>query len=134
MTAARAPWRMIVRGAFQDAWSTASQAEKDDVFQAWMDTHKQWQASGCRLIATLDDELNMVGQPGARLWNFYSVWEIPDPALTLELLNLFRTEDASAIRLDRYFRLELVVGKPIVSLEAALGGCVQATTAERAGA
>lgn len=114
-------WRMIVRGAFQDAWSTASQEEKNDVFRAWIDIHRGWLEKGCRLVATLDDELNMVGQPGARLWNFYSVWEIPDPALTKELLDPFRTEDVETIRLDRYFRFELVVGHPIGSMERALG-------------
>jgi len=117
---------MIVRGAFQDAWSTASQDEKNQVFHAWIETHRRWQELGCRLIVSIDDELNMVGQPGARLWNFYSVWEIPDPALTYDLLNLFRIEDPGAIRLDRYFRVETVVGKPIVSLERELGGPVQA--------
>lgn len=120
-------WRMIVRGAFQDAWSTATQQEKDDVFRTWVEIHKDWQAKGCRLVATLDDELNMVGQPGGRLWNFYSIWEIPSPEITLELLNPFRTEDTSVIRLDRFFRFELVVGHPIGSLERALGGPQQAT-------
>ena len=121
------PWRMIVRGAFQDAWSTATQQEKDDVFHAWIDIHREWQERGCTLVATLDDELNLVGQPGARLWNFYSLWEIPGPQVTLELLNPFRTEDPERIRLDRYFRFELVVGTPISSMERALGGPVQAT-------
>jgi hypothetical protein len=37
------------------------------------------------------------------------------------LLNLFRREEAGAIRLDRYFRLETVVGKPIVGIERAVG-------------
>lgn len=120
-------WRMIVRGAFQDAWSTATQAEKDDVFHTWIAIHKEWQAKGCRLIATVDDELNMVGQPGSRLWNFYSLWEIPNPAVTKELLDPFRTEDTSTIRLDRFFRFELVVGGPITSMERALGGPVPAT-------
>jgi hypothetical protein len=127
MGASGVTWRMIVRGAFQDAWSTATQAEKDEVFHAWIDIHREWQERGCRLVATLDDELNMVGQPGARLWNFYSLWEIPSPTITLELLNPFRTEDPERIRLDRYFRFELVVGTPIVSMERALGGPVAAT-------
>ncbi len=76
---------------------------------------------GCRLIVTIDDELNMAGPPGARLWNFYSVWEIPDPGLVYDLLNLFRSERPDEIRLDRYFRVETVVGKPIVGLERNLG-------------
>jgi hypothetical protein len=123
------PWRIIVRGAFQDSWSTATQEEKDKVFAEWLAIHKSWQQKGCRLIVTLDDELNMVGQPGARLWNFYSIWEVPDPKITWELLNEFRTEDPGRVRLDRYFRLETVVGMPITSLERELGGPQQASSA-----
>ena len=121
------PWRMIVRGAFQDGWSLASQEEKNQVFRQWIETHKRWQEMGCRLVVTLDDEMNMVGQPGARLWNFYSIWEIPDPGIVYDLLNLYRIEKAGAIRLDRYFRLETVVGKPILGLERGLGGPQPAT-------
>ena len=115
------PWRMIVRGGFQDAWSTAPQEEKNAVFKAWIDTQRGWLDHGCKLIATLDDELSMVGQPRGRLWNFYSVWEIPEPSVVYDLLNAFRVEDAGSIRLDKYFSIETVVGKPIVSLERAVG-------------
>jgi hypothetical protein len=121
------PWRMIVRGAFQDGWSLADQEEKNRVFKHWVATQRRWREHGCRLIATLDDELSMVGQPGARLWNFYSVWEIPDPSVSYDLLNMFREEDEDTIRLDRYFRLEVVIGKPVLGLERALGGVEKAT-------
>ncbi len=116
------PWRMIVRGGFQDAWSMALQPEKNEVFAKWIAVQKGWADLGCRLIATLDDELNMVGQPRGRLWNFYSLWEIPDPGIVYDLLNPFRSEVEGEIRLDRYFSIETVVGKPINSLERALLG------------
>lgn len=123
------PWRLIVRGAFQDGWSLADQAEKDQVFKEWIEIHKEWQALGCRLIATVDDELSMVGQPGGRLWNFYSLWEIPEPGIVYDLLNFFRTEQPGKLRLDKYFRFETLVGKPIVSMEKALlGGIAGADT------
>jgi hypothetical protein len=116
------PWRLIVRGAFQDGWSLADQGEKDQVFREWIEIHKEWQALGCKLIATVDDELSMVGQPGGRLWNFYSLWEIPEPGIVYDLLNFFRTEEEGRLRLDKYFRFETLVGKPIVSMEKALLG------------
>jgi hypothetical protein len=108
---------MIVRGGFQDAWSIAPQTEKNEVFSKWLSVQRGWLELGCRLIATLDDELNMVGQPRGRMWNFYSLWEIPDPGVVYDLLNPFRTEEDGEIRLDRYFSIETVVGKPIMSLE-----------------
>jgi hypothetical protein len=111
---------MMVRGGFQDAWSMAPQAEKNEVFRAWIAVQQGWVEQGCRLITTLDDELNMVGQPRGRLWNFYSLWEIPEPGIVYDLLNAFRTEAEGQIRLDRYFSIETVVGKPINSLERAI--------------
>jgi len=116
------PWRLVVRGAFQDGWSLADQAEKNEVFRAWIEIHHEWEKLGCRLISTLDDELSMVGQPGARLWNFYSLWEIPDPGVVYDLMTLFRVEEPGKVRIDKYFRFETVVGKPVVSLERALLG------------
>ena len=121
------PWRMIVRGGFRDGWMLAPQSEKDEVFHAWVAVHERWKEMGCRLLATLDDELNMVGQPAGRLWNFYSVWEIPEPSIVYDLLNLFRVEDPDVIRLDKYLSFETVVGKPVVTLERRLGWPVQAT-------
>lgn len=98
----------------------APQEEKNAVFQAWIQAQRGWLDHGCRLIATLDDELNMAGQPRGRLWNFYSLWEIPSPDIVYDLLNVFRTESEGAIRLDRYFSVETVVGKPVMSLERAV--------------
>jgi hypothetical protein len=118
---------MLVRGAFQDGWSLAPQDEKNEVFREWIDAHRRWGDAGCRLIATLDDELNLVGQPGSKGWNFYSLWEVPGPDVTYDLLNEFRSSDPSRMRLDRYFRLETVVGKPIVGLERGVGGPQQAS-------
>jgi len=111
---------MIVRGAFQDGWLMANQDEKNTVFRAWIEIHHEWEKLGCRLITTLDDELSMVGQPGARLWNFYSIWEVPEPGAVYDLLNFFRVEAPDKIRMDKYFRFETVVGKPILSMERAL--------------
>lgn len=121
------PWRLIVRGGFRSGWLLATQAEKNEVFQSWIKVHEQWKQMGCRLLATLDDELSMVGEPGARVWNFYSVWEIPEPSIVYDLLNLFRLEDPDVVRLDRYFSIETVVGKPVVSLERHLGWPQQAS-------
>jgi hypothetical protein len=124
----RWPWRMIVRGAFLDDWVRISDAERRSIFLRWIEAHTQWQDAGCRLIVTLDDEANMIGPPGGRLWNFYSVWEIPDPRIVYDLLKIFRVEDADGFRFDRYFRIETIVGKPIIGLEQGLKGTQKART------
>jgi hypothetical protein len=124
----RWPWRMIVRGAFLDGWARASDEERQQVFVRWIEAHKRWQEAGCRLVATLDDETSMAGQPGARMWNFYTIWELPDPRIVYDLLKVLRVEDERGMRFDRYFRFETVVCKPIIGFEQGLGGLQKART------
>jgi hypothetical protein len=41
------PWRMLVRGAFQEGWSFAPQEEKNDVFREWIGAHRRCGEVGC---------------------------------------------------------------------------------------
>jgi len=114
-------WTAIVRGAFQEGWTQADQAEKDEVFRYWVDVHEKWAEMDVRMLATLDDELAMSGLPGARLWNFYEVYKIPRLDIVKEMLDMYRYPPEGEIRLDKYFRFEVVVGRPIRSLERKMG-------------
>ena len=120
-------WRMIVRGWFRESWIDASQTRRDEIFRTWIDVHQRWQTKDCRLILTMDD-ISSVGQtPGTRC-NFYTVWEIPDPAIVRELLNpIWDEEGIEPLRLAEYFAIETVVGKPILTMETQLGGPQTAT-------
>ena len=120
-------WRMIVRGWFRESWIDASPEKRDEIFAAWIDVHRRWQTKGCRLIMTMDDISTVGHTPGTRC-NFYSVWEIPEPAIVRELLNPVWDEDGvEQTRLAEYFALETVVGKPILTMERELGGPQTAT-------
>jgi hypothetical protein len=117
------PWRAIVRGAFLVGWTEAAQDEKDRVFKEYLDIHQLWVSDlDVKFIASLDDELMMVGSPGGRMWNFYEVYEIPAPATVKKMLDYLRYPADGHLRLDKYFRLEVVVGHPIGSLERILSG------------
>jgi hypothetical protein len=126
-------WRMVVRGSFSRAWIEAGEAERRKVFDAWTGAHSAWQAIGCRLIFTMDDVLKTGQQPDGSS-NFYTVWEIPDPSVVHELTAPFLHEEgAGAVKLSRYFALDIAIGKPIVSMENALGGPQPATPATAPG-
>ena len=118
-------WNMIVRGAFQEGWTLAPQEEKDEVYAYWISLSDKWAELGAELVTTLDDELAMVGQPGTRNWNFYMIYRIPSTDIVKPLLDLYRYPPEGEIRLDRYFRFEVVVGRPIGSLERKIheSGC-----------
>lgn len=135
MTDQQLPCRLLIRGRIQDAWWRATPEELDAVLAAWAAVHTQWQEKGCRLVATMDD-LSIVGQAPPGTFNFYTMWEIPTPELLGRLLQPFSVEPPTSaiyeepayeVRLSRYFSLEAVLGKPIVSMERDLGGPVQAT-------
>jgi hypothetical protein len=75
-----------------------------------------------KFIATLDNELLVVGPPGTREANFYEVYEVPDPAVVKKMLDAYRYPKEGRLRLDKYFRFEAVIGHPIGSLERAMAG------------
>ena len=83
VTADRWPWRLMVRGAFQDGWCQATDEVRQQVFLEWIEAHKQWQAVGCRLIVTVDDEANMTGTPGGAALEFLQYLGNPGPANSL---------------------------------------------------
>ena len=114
-------WRAILMGAFQEGWLLADQAEKDKVFKYWIDTQKKWKTHDCRLICAIDNELLLVGEAPVGTYNFYQVWEIPEPSVVKDLLDYFRYPKDGGPRLDRYFRFQAVIGNPIETMDEALG-------------
>lgn len=118
---------MVVRGWFRESWIDASTERREEVFAAWIDVHRGWMDRGCRLILTMDDT-SAVGRVSESRCNFYTVWEIPDPAVVRELLAPIWDEKAETpLRLAEYFALETFVGKPVVTMERELGGTHAAT-------
>lgn len=115
-------WRMVVRGWFRESWIDASAELRARIFAEWIDVHRGWLERGCRLILTMDDT-TAVGRIDGSRCNFYTVWEIPEPGVVRELLAPIWDEKAERpLRLAEYFTVETVVGKPVITMELALGG------------
>jgi hypothetical protein len=117
------PWRVLLRGAFLPGWSDAPQSEKDEVFREYLQIHKDWAAElGVKFIASLDNEMLIVGPPSTREANFFELYEVPDPTVLKKMLDYYRYPKNGRMRLDKYFRFEAVIGNPIGSLERAMAG------------
>jgi hypothetical protein len=115
-----AKYRVLLKGGFLPDWASADQATKDRVTDAWVAFHAAWTAMGGRLVATLDDTLFRCGLPGGtKPWTFYEMWEIDRLEAVKEMLDHFRPQTPGALRVDRYFRVEAVVGTPIPPVEEA---------------
>ena len=113
-------YRVLFKGGFLPMWAAAEQDEKDRVTDIWVGAHKTWAEMGARLITTLDDTILRCGLPGGtKPWTFYEVWEVERIEQVKEMLDLFRPQQQGSTRVDRYIRVEAVVGVPIPPVEAA---------------
>ncbi|MBN9063317.1 MAG: hypothetical protein BGP06_07905 [Rhizobiales bacterium 65-9] len=112
------PYRAILLGAATNGWFEASDEERrEKVLPRFRQMIDEWKGMGAKVLATLDDDLFMVGQPGAPDFTWYLIFEIPSlEALAAMIQCLRKTVDG--VRLDRYIRIEARLGRPFFLLES----------------
>ena len=101
--------------AYYDIATDEVRARVLDRFHTLMD---EWRELGARVVATLDDDLFMVGEPGSPRFTFYLLFDVDDPQVVIDMIQRLR-EPVDGIRMDRYARFEAHVGRPFFLLEAA---------------
>ena len=111
------PYRAILLGAATTGWFEASDQERrEKVLPRFRAMLEQWKAMGAKVLATLDDDLFMVGQPGAPDFTWYLIFEIPSLEVLAAMIHCLRTS-VDDVRLDRYIRIEARLGRPFFLLE-----------------
>jgi len=109
--------RAILLGTMNAAfYDIVSDDERSRVIARFGQMMEEWLALGARVVATLDDDLFMVGQPAASISTFYLMFDIDDPQVVVEMIQRIR-EPVDGIRMDRYVRFEARVGRPFFLLE-----------------
>ena len=116
-------YRVLICGAVIEGWTQASRQEKwEVVLPALVDMHRRWRDLGAKLVATLDDRIMVKGAPGARNWNWYEMYEVPDLETLGRMTALLESaEDESAVNLYKYIRLEATIGPPVRLFEESVG-------------
>lgn len=111
------PKRAILLGAMTSAYyDIVADDERERVIGRFRRLMEEWLELGARMVATLDDDLFMVGEPGSSRFTFYLMFEVDDPQVVVEMIQRTR-ESADGIRMDRYVRFEAHVGRPFFLLE-----------------
>src|SRR2546429_8594451 len=110
------PNRVLVLGGGRPAFFDASAEEKRDVFlPAFRALLAEWERLGARVVASFCDDVHQVGPvPGA--WAWYLIFEVDDLDVGQAMINRVR-EQVDGVRLDRYVRFELRVGRPFWARE-----------------
>ena len=111
------PLRVVILGAATEGWYQASAEDRRDRILPRMEAmFAEWRGMGARVLATLDDDLLMTGQPAGTGWSWYLTMDVPDIETVARMIDAVRLE-VDGVRLDRVIRLETRIGRPFFLLE-----------------
>jgi hypothetical protein len=113
--------RVLFLGAMTSAWYEASDDERRErILPRFKGLTEEWRELGATPLATLDDDLLMVGQPVSTGYTFFLMFEVPALETVAEMIQRLR-EPVDGVRMDAYARFEARVGRPFFLLEPAAG-------------
>jgi hypothetical protein len=113
--------RVLFLGAMTSAWYEASEDDRRErILPRFKGLMQEWQDLGATTIATLDDDLLMVGQPVSTGFTFFLMFEVERLETAVEMIQRIR-EPVDGVRMDAYARFEARVGRPFFLLEPLAG-------------
>lgn len=111
------PLRVLLLGAATSAYYESSDEDRRErILPRFKELTAEWQALGARVLATMDDDLFMVGQPGSPDFTWYLMFEVDEPEVVVGMIQRIR-ESVGGVRLDEYVRFEARIGRPFFLLE-----------------
>ncbi|WMS44633.1 hypothetical protein RDV64_09725 [Acuticoccus sp. MNP-M23] len=111
------PLRVIFLGASTSGWFDATgEARRNEILPRMKALFAEWEEMGAKCLATVDDDLFMVGQPGSPDFTWYLIMDVPSAETVAAMINLVR-KDRDGMRLDQVMRLEAKLGRPFFLLE-----------------
>jgi hypothetical protein len=112
------PKRVLFLGAATSAFYEASEEDRTTrILPRFKQMMDEWRELGARVLATLDDDLFMVGEPASTGFTFYLLFEIDELETVVGMIQRLR-EPVDGVRMDAYMRFEARVGRPFFLLEA----------------
>jgi hypothetical protein len=111
------PHRILVLGGGLPAYFDAPEEEKRDVFlPRFRALLAEWEELGARVIASFCDDVFQVGPVSPGAWAWYLIFEVDDLAVAQKMIERVRA-DVDGVRLDRYVRFEVRIGRPFWARE-----------------
>ena len=109
--------RALFLGAMTSAWYEASEeVRRERILPRFAQLMDEWREIGANVLATVDDDLLMVGYPQSTGHTFYVILEIKELDDVVRMIQRIR-ETVDGVRLDAYMRWEARVGRPFFLLE-----------------
>ena len=121
---------MLVLGGGLPAYFEAPEDEKRDVFlPRFRAVLARWEELGARVVASFCDDVLQVGPVDTGTdttlcrWAWYLIFELDDLDTARAMIDAVR-EEIGGVRLDRYVRFEVRVGRPFWAREER-GGSIE---------
>ncbi|HEY3541839.1 MAG TPA: hypothetical protein VGK79_04780 [Gaiellaceae bacterium] len=107
------PYRVLLMSAATEGWFQRPDNSMRELVVARMrHFFRQWEERGATLLASMDDDYFLVGQPTSLEYTIFLIYEVPSLDIVADLIASVR-EDVEGVRLDRYFRFEARVGRQL---------------------
>ena len=111
------PLRVLLLGAMTSAYYEASpEDQRERILPRFKQLTEEWQALGAVPLATLDDDLLMVGPPVSTGFTFYLFFEVERLDMVVAMIQRLR-EEVDGVRMNMYARFEARVGRPFFLIE-----------------
>jgi hypothetical protein len=111
------PLRAVLLGSMTQAWYEATEEERRErILPRFAQMMSEWREIATEVLATVDDDLLMVGEPRSTRATFYVIVTIAGFDDVVRMIQRARV-DVDGVRLDSYTRWEARVGRPFFLLE-----------------
>jgi hypothetical protein len=110
------PYRVMLLAAAAHGWYQSDDAERKRILSRLRAFFDEWETRGARLLYSFDDDYFVTGPPSSLDYSIYVQYEVDDVGLVPGLIQRVR-EEVDGVRLDRSFRMEARVGRPLFLLE-----------------
>ena len=113
----RPPFRVMVVGCGTATFFDASDADRRDTFlPRFTQIIVDWEELGARPVASFVDDIFQMGETEGPFWAWYLIFEIDTIDVAAQMIQAARQAD-NGVRLDRWIRLELRIGRPFFARE-----------------
>lgn len=111
------PYRVMVVGSGTNVFFDATSEERKTVFRPRFKAMlEEWEELGARMVCSFVDDVFQVGESEQPFWAWYLIFEVDSLDVAAQLMQASR-ETVDGVRLDRWIRLQLRVGRPFFARE-----------------
>jgi hypothetical protein len=111
------PYRVMVTGCGTPTLFDAPDEDRRNVFlPRFRQMITEWEELGARPVASFVDDVFQMGETDEPFWAWYLIFEVDTVDIAAQLIQAAR-QPVDGVRLDRWIRLNVRIGRPFFARE-----------------